>query len=194
MSVTVRHEPSPSLVEYGTVPLSFTTTSILRIEWQGNGLEGIRITEVAVDPPLTKDLDEGEPVSRWLQFGDISHWGFFGAYDDGRRVGGAVVAHRTPTVRMLEGRADLGVLWDIRIAPSHRRRGIGSRLLAAAAQFAWDQGCTVLKVESQNNNPAACRFYAKHHFKLGGVREHANPEFPHETQLLWYLQSPDRLG
>ena len=194
MSITVRRDQPPSLAEYGTVPISFTTTSILRIEWQRSGLEGLRITEAPIDPPRTKDFDAGEPVSRWLQFGDISHWGFFGAYDAGGRVGGAVVVHRTPTVRMLEGRADLGVLWDIRIAPSHRRQGTGSRLLQAAAQFAWDQGCTVLKVESQNNNPAACRFYAKHGFKLGSVREHAYSEYPDEIQLLWYLQAPGRPG
>jgi len=192
MSVTVRRDESPSLADYGTVPISFTTMSVLRIEWQCSGLQGIRITEAPIDPPLSKDFDDGEPVSRWLQIGDISHWGFFGAYDVGRQVGGAVVAHRTPAVRMLEGRTDLGVLWDIRVAPSHRGQGIGSRLLQAAAQFAWDQGCTWLKVETQNTNPAACRFYAKHGFTLGGIRERAYPEFPDEAQLLWYLWAPGR--
>ena len=192
--VTVRRDPEPSLDDYGTVPISFTTTSVLRIEWRSSGLEGIRITEVPLDPPLAKDVDEGESVSRWLQFGDISHWGFFAAHDAGRRVGGAVVAHRSPTVRMLEGRTDLAVLWDIRVVPSHRRRGVGSRLLQAAARFAWDHGCTVLKVESQNTNPAACRFYAKHGFKLGGIREAAYADSPDETQLLWYLPTPDRPG
>lgn len=133
-------------------------------------------------------------MSRWQQFGDISHWGFFAAHDAGRRVGGAVVAHRSPAVRMLEGRTDLAVLWDIRVAPSHRRHGVGSRLLQAAARFAWDQGCTVLKVESQSTNPAACRFYAKHGFKLGGVRQGAYADLPDEIQLLWYLPAPNRPG
>ena len=192
MSIIVRRDQPPSLADYGAVPISFTTTTILRIEWRSNGLEGIRITEVPIDPPLAKDFDDGEPVSHWLQFGEISHWGFFGAYDAGRRVGGAVVAHRTPAVRMLEGRTDLAVLWDIRVAPSHRSRGVGSRLLQAATRFAWDQGCTVLKVESQNTNPAACRFYAKHGFNLGGVREHAYAEHPEEIQLLWYLPARAR--
>ncbi len=192
MPVTVRRDPEPLPDDYGTIPISFTTSSILRIEWQSNGLTGLRITEAPLGSPLAKDFDDGEPVSRWLQFGDISHWGFFGAYEAGQRVGGAVVAHHTPTVRMLEGRTDLAVLWDIRCAPSYRRRGIGSRLLLAASQFAWGQGCTVLKVECQNTNPAACRFYAKHGFKLGGVREDAYPEYPDDIQLLWYLPAPGR--
>ena len=62
--VSVRRDPEPSLDDYGTVPISFTTTSILRIEWRSSGLEGIRITEAPIDPPLAKDFDEGESVSR----------------------------------------------------------------------------------------------------------------------------------
>ncbi len=45
----------------------------------------------------------------------------------------------------------------------------------------------VLKVESQNINPAACRFYAISGLHLGGLRPGVYPEYPDEVQLLWYL-------
>ena len=44
-----------------------------------------------------------------------------------------------------------------------------------------------MKIESQNTNPAACRFYAKNGFELGGVRRGVYAEYPDEVQLLWYL-------
>ena len=157
MPVTVRRDPEPLPDDYGTIPISFTTTSILRIEWQSNGLNGLRITEVPIGSPLAKDFDDGEPVSRWLQFGDISHWGFFGAYEAGQRVGGAVVAHHTPTVRMLKGRTDLAVLWDIRMCPVIST--VGHWELAAASGLAVCLGSGLRRAE-------------------GGVPEHQSRRVP----------------
>ena len=101
--------------------------------------------------------------------------------------GGAVVAHDTPGIHMLEGRKNLAVLWDIRVSPSVRRSGVGTRLLEQAIEYARACGCSVLKVESQNTNPAACRFYAKSGLQLGGLRSGGYAEYPDEVQLLWYL-------
>ena len=137
---------------------------------------------------MTKDFDADEPVTRWLRFGDIAHWGIFAAFDSGKRVGGAVVAYDTPGVQILEGRRDLAVLWDIRVHPDHRGVGIGTRLLERTIEFARASNCRRLKVESQNNNPAACHFYAKQGFRLGAVHPNAYPEYPDEVQLLWFLE------
>ena len=57
----------------------------------------------------------------------------------------------------------------------------------ARSRFARASGCSFLKVESQNTNPAACRFYAKSGLELGGLRRGVYPEYPDEVQLLWYL-------
>jgi hypothetical protein len=48
------------------------------------------------------------------------------------------------------------------------------------------RGARVLKVESQNTNVPACRFYAGRGFLLRAVRRGAYPELPHEIQFLWY--------
>ena len=185
--VAIQREPPSALAEYSSVPISFTTKSFLQVTWIGGGLQGISVVEEPLDQPFSKDFDEDEPVTRWIQFGDISHWGIFAAVDDGKRIGGVVVAHDTASVHMLEGRTDLAVLWDIRVHPDVRRSGVGTRLLDRAVQFARESGYSVLKVESQNTNPAACRFYAKSGFQLGGLRRGVYPDYPDETQLLWYL-------
>ena len=106
---------------------------------------------------------------------------------NGSRLGGAVVAWNTPGVDMLEGRDDLAVLWDLRVHPDHRREGVGSRLFQHAAAWARAKGCRQLKIETQNINVRACKFYAKQGCYLGAVHAGAYPEFPEEVQLLWYL-------
>lgn len=187
MRVDVRKESLAALSDYAAIPIAFSTSTVLEVEWIANGLGGVRLVEMPLDQPLTKDFDDDERVADWHSLGDISHWGFFAAFVDGQRAGGAVVAHKTPGVHMLEGREDLAVLWDLRVHPSVRRRGVGTRLLDHAIQFARTSGYSFLKIESQNTNPAACRFYAMSGFVLGGVRRAVYAEYPDEVQLLWYL-------
>ena len=192
MRVDVRKESFAALSDYASIPIAFPTSTVLEVEWIANGLCGVRLIEAPLDQPLTKDFDDDEPVAGWHSLGDISHWGFFAAFVDGQRSGGAVVAHKTPGVHMLEGREDLAVLWDMRVHPGVRRRGVGTRLLDRAIHFARALGYSFLKVESQNTNPAACRFYAKGEFALGGVRRGVYTEYPDEVQLLWYLDLRSR--
>jgi hypothetical protein len=42
-----------------------------------------------------------------------------------------------------------------------------------------------MKIETQNINVPACRFYAKHGFILGAVNRFAYPELPDEVELIW---------
>ena len=86
----------------------------------------------------------------------------------------------------MEGRRDLSVLWDIRVAPDARGKGVGSALFERVGAWALAQGCRQLKVETQNINVRACRFYALHGCKLRAVHHAAYPELPEEIQLLWY--------
>jgi len=53
------------------------------------------------------------------------------------------------------------VLWDIRVSAAERGTGIGSALFRAAEDWARARGCGWLKIETQNVNAAACRFYQK---------------------------------
>ncbi|MGH9942959.1 MAG: GNAT family N-acetyltransferase [Pyrinomonadaceae bacterium] len=105
---------------------------------------------------------------------------------EGRRVGGAVVAFRTPGLDMLEGHIDLAVLWDIRLSPEARGQRVGSALFRVAEAWARARGCQQLKVETQNINVPACRFYARQGCVLMAVSRSAYPGLLSEIQLMWY--------
>jgi GNAT superfamily N-acetyltransferase len=111
---------------------------------------------------------------------------------DGARVGGAAVALGTSNVELLEGRKDLAVLWDLRVAGEARRHGVGTALVRAASAWALGRGCTDLKVETQNVNVPACRFYAAQGFELRAINRLAYRTLPDEVQLLWYKPLRDR--
>jgi GNAT superfamily N-acetyltransferase len=86
---------------------------------------------------------------------------------------------------MLGARRDVALLWDLRVAPDVRGRGVGTALFRAAERWAQAKYCTVLEVETQDINVPACRFYARMGCRLGAIDAHAYVEFPNEVQLLW---------
>ena len=186
--IEVREEGPPCLADYAAIPMTFTVQSRLRVEWVDAGLNGIRLSEEAVDPPYVKDYDAaaGSPLT-WNDRWDISNWGVFVARDGSELIGGVVVACRTPGPYVLDGRDDLAALVDLRVKPDRRREGTGRRLLERAAAWARDRRCRDLKIETQNNNVPACRFYASCGCRLCGVLPGAYAEFPEEVCLLWYL-------
>ncbi|OGG51904.1 MAG: hypothetical protein A3F84_02825 [Candidatus Handelsmanbacteria bacterium RIFCSPLOWO2_12_FULL_64_10] len=182
-------ESVAALPEYGEIPMSFLVESRLRVEPIRNGLGGLALVEERVAPPYLKDYD-GSPEQRptsWPGRWDLSGWGILSAFDGTRRVGGAAVARRTPGMGDLEGRDDLALLWDIRVHPDRRGQGVGSRLFARAVTWAREKGCRQLKVETQNINVPACRFYARQGCALGAIHRYAYPDLPEEIQLLWYV-------
>ncbi|MBX9690866.1 MAG: GNAT family N-acetyltransferase, partial [Cyanobacteria bacterium] len=117
---------------------------------------------------------------------DVSRWGFIVARANGRRIGGAVIAFDTESIDLLERRRDLAVLWDIRIDSTFRGHDVGTALFRAAERWAADRNCSQIKVETQNINLAACRFYARQGCTLGAVNRFAYPDLPHEIQMIWY--------
>ena len=147
----------------------------------------IELREVPVAVPWTKDYDayRGEGPMRWAGRWDLVSWRLFAAFDGAMHVGGAVVAYDTPGVDLLEGRRDLAVLWDLRVHPAHRRRGVARALLAAAKSWARERGCRELKVETQDVNVPACRLYTSVGFVLTDARTGAYPPLPDEVQLIF---------
>ena len=187
MAIEIVQQSTEMLANYGDVPISFMVDSRYHVQAVGGGLGGWRLTEEPVQPPYLYDAEKYDRVESWSRQWDISNWALFAALDDGARVGGAVVAWDTPGVYILEGRPDLAVLWDIRIRPDYRRRGIGSRRFRRAAEWARAKGCRQLKIETQNINVAACKFYADQGCYLGAVHPGIYESLPEEVQLLWYL-------
>lgn len=188
MRVEVSQHPIANLEEYASVPIAFEVSTVLDVAEQGNGFTPFVLIERNLDVPYVKDYDAiaGEQPQLWASRFDVSNWGVFMAHIDGEHVGGAVVAFKSPELIMLEGRDDLAVLWDIRVSPEARGQGVGSALFRAAEAWAQARGCRYLKVETQNINVAACRFYARQGCVLTTVDRFAYPGLPEEIQLLWY--------
>lgn len=181
-------EPIVSAAELARIPIAFEVQSVFDVSARDGGLGGLVLSERRLDVPYVKDYDtmEGESPTQWARRFDVTNWGLMGAHSNGVRVGGAVVAFNTQGVNMLEGRRDLAVLWDIRVSPEWRGRGVGHALLRAAEAWAAARGCRQLKIETQNINVPACRFYARQGCVLGAINRFAYPELPGEVQLLWY--------
>lgn len=191
MGVHITELDKGNLKEYAKIPISYSTDYYLRPQLVRDGIGGITFVEEKLTDPLFKDYDQDETPLEWESDFDLSNWVVFVAKDDsGELLGGATVAFNTSGVHMLEGRKDLAVLWDIRVNPTARGTGVGNKLFAAATRWAREKKCTQLKVETQNTNPGACKFYVSQGCKLGGLNRFAyitEPQYAHEVMLLWYL-------
>jgi|SRR5262245_7803556 len=190
MTVAIREEPPTALADYARVPIAFEVRERLAVLAAEAGLGGLRLIAERVTPPYVKDYDadsDNHPTA-WMTRFDLSRWGILAAWADGERAGGAVLAWDTPGVDLLEGRPDLTVLWDLRVAPAWRGRGVGTALFRAAEAWALARGARWLKVETQNINVTACRFYARQGCTLGALHRFAYPALPDEVQLLWYKE------
>ena len=191
--IMIREETTSALREYAKVSIAFRVESRYVAEPIGGTGEGWELIEEPVDPPWIKDYDAGEPPtlrSNW----DTSNWRIFSAFDGPCRVGGAMVACRTPGSDFLEGRKDLAALWDIRVQPEWRGRGIGTMLFEHVVRYAKRVGCVELKIETQDVNVKACDFYAKQGCRLVNVIPDAYPGWPGEVEFNWMLKLDKGLG
>ncbi|WP_409250627.1 GNAT family N-acetyltransferase [Bacillus sp. SCS-153A] len=133
-----------------------------------------------------KDYDllmDCHPVS-WAKQFDLGTWGLFAAIENDIYVGGVAVA---PEMNGFKKGA--ATLWDLRVQPAARNKGIGGQLLEAVIQWSKERGYKTLMVETQNVNTPACNFYAKNGFVLETIDVHGyrDPLVEDEIQLLWYM-------
>jgi GNAT superfamily N-acetyltransferase len=188
MTIAFAEEPMTAIPEYAGVPIVFTVDGVLAVTSRDDDSGGFALSERSIDVPYDKDYDAiaGEGPLQWARRFDLSNWALFTARFARRIVGGATVVFDTPGVAMLEGRRDLAALWDIRVSPELRRQGVGSALFERVEAWSKRHGCRQLKIETQNTNARACRFYGRHGCHLRAMHRAAYPEFPDEIQLLWY--------
>jgi ribosomal protein S18 acetylase RimI-like enzyme len=176
--------------QYDQISMIVHVSAYYRIE-KDNRLGGFALVETPIEPYI-KDFCTGddESITRWEKRWNISNWAFFMAFDGERPIGGATVATRTKEINMLSGRNDLAVLWDIRVADAYKYQGIGQALLDMAVDWSREQGFVQMKIECQNNNIPAVKFYHKQGAVLSAIDEYTyynEPEYRHEVQLIWYL-------
>ena len=192
MTIELTEEPMTALADYARVPMSFTVDRVLDVTDRDDGQGRFALSERRLAIPYQKDYDgiAGEGPLQWARRFDLSNWTLFTARVARHIVGGATVAFDTPGLAMLEGRRDLALLWDIRVAPDARRKGVGTALFERVEAWAQLHGCRQLKIETQNINVPACRFYERQGCQLRAIDRAAYPELPEEIQLVWYKDLP----
>jgi len=84
-----------------------------------------------------------------------------GAYD-GHQMVGIAIAEKVDWNRSLW-------VWEFGVAETHRRRGIGRRLMEALADEAKEAGLRIMVCETQNTNVPAIAFYRKVGFEIEGI-------------------------
>ena len=179
------------LGRYAEIPIRYKVESVFDVQLIKKGLGGMMLEERKVSPSYVKDYDadKGEGPTRWLKHFDTLNWGIFIVSSEDQYLGGATVAYNTPGVHLLDGRDDLAVLWDIRVHPDFRGCGIGTKLFNYAVEWSRKRRCRQFKVETQNVNVPACRFYVKKGCRLGERNRYAyltNPKMKNEVRLVWY--------
>ena len=187
--VTFKEMDKTCFAMYDQVTQNVEIKSEYQIKRVDNGLGGLLLEEVPVTPHV-KDLSVYERATEYEQNFDVSNWHFYMAFDGQTPVGAATIAGTNPNIHMLNGRTDACVLWDIRVADSHKHQGIGQKLFDMAKAGAQADGYKQMIIECQNNNVTACHFYKKQGALLGKVDTYAyynEPDVRNEVQFIWYL-------
>ncbi|MFP4078286.1 MAG: GNAT family N-acetyltransferase [Candidatus Izemoplasmataceae bacterium] len=118
------------------------------------------------------DVNDEEPGA-WKKFISMRNFRMVGIRYDDQVVAAMSLVHDNTTVRMLEGRKDVLLIWDLRVHPDHKRKGYGKALIEYARKEAKSLGVNHLRLETQNTNPNAIEFYLAVGFELAHIREHA---------------------
>ena len=192
MKIEVQVHGAERLAEYAAVSIAFRVSEALDLDAIAAVSSAKPIPTRPVAAPYIKDYDTvpGDAPLDWPARFDVSRWTFLAALVEGNWAGCAALVAHDSGVDVLDDRDDLARLWDLRVAPAFRHRGIGVALIAAAEEWADARGIRTLMVETQDINVPACRFYARQGFVLGAVNRGAYPDLPHEVQLLWYKEMP----
>lgn len=187
--ITYREIDSSYFDKYEKIPMLVSVKSVLKLEKVENGLGGILLKEISTQEYI-KDLGAYEEVAKYGEEFDITNWAFFMAFDNEFPIGAITVVSRTENIKLLDGRDDISVLWDIRVDDRYKQQGVGTKLFNMAAQWSKSRGLKQMKIECQNNNVQACKFYHKQGAVLGKIDEYAyykHVEDRDEVQFIWYL-------
>ncbi len=112
------------------------------------------------------------------------------AFDNELPIGVVTVVSKTENVNLFDDRDDISVLWDIRVDDRYKKQGVGTKLFTMAVEWSKSKGLKQMKIECQNNNVQACKFYNKQGAVLSKIDEYAyyeDIEDRDEVQLIWYL-------
>ena len=174
------------LAEYASVPIAFRVTHRLVLPPLGHDGRVLLHAEPVREPYLKNyDALPGMSPTAWPSRFDIRDWGLLLASRHGNAVGGAAIVPSPAVVSGTSASENAATLWDLRVAPEHRRQGVGELLFRAAEQWAMRHGFRTLAVETQDVNVPACRFYERMGCRLLRYETGVYVDAPGEARLDW---------
>jgi len=137
------------------------------------------LLETQIDPPLYKDYREYEvtlvEVEAKLQRID----GGYVALADGQ-VAGAILLN-------VEDWRSVARIEDLIVGRQFRRYGIGSLLLNCACDWARNNGCWAILLETQNVNYPAIQFYLRNGLEVWSLNQHFYPPGSVEHEVAVFM-------
>ncbi len=130
-----------------------------------------RLELVSLAEPYTQHFNPGQDEIEMIQRNLRAGWSL-GAFDELELVALAIASPETwnDTLRV----------WEFHVAESHRRLGLGQKMMDRLAQRAALAGLRAMVVETQSTNVPAIRFYRKAGFVLEGIdiSYYTNHDYP----------------
>lgn len=107
---------------------------------------------------------------------------FIGAYDGGQCIGLAILKHDWRRYMYL---------YDLKVNAAYRRKHIGAMLIEKSKETALEHGYRGLYTQGQDNNLAACLFYIKNGFVIGGLdtRVYTGTAQEEKSDILFYCDA-----
>ena len=192
MSLEIKRVGAEMLPLYAGIPESFRVESVLRVVPADQGLGGLVFERQEVKPYMkwVERRDEASEPLVWPEEYDVDEWGIFMAFRGGRPLGGMAIGADAPSgLRSPFECDDVAVVWDLRVRPEARGRGIATELFRRGADWARERGFRRLKLEVTGANLPMCRFCVKMGCDLAAVHRYGYemvPEASDEAMLIWF--------
>ncbi|EPY13450.1 MULTISPECIES: GNAT family N-acetyltransferase [Paenibacillus] len=135
-------------------------------------------TEERFDEPYFKQYEEEEFDNCYIEDEDKAVFFYYG---EDSCVGQMKICSNWNGFALIE---------HIQVAAAWRHKGIGTALLKTAVEWAMQNNCAGLMLETQDVNIQACRLYAKYGFVIGAVDNmmYANFATAKERAIIWYYK------
>ncbi|MFC6445009.1 GNAT family N-acetyltransferase [Shinella zoogloeoides] len=149
------------------------------------------VTREAVPPFEGEWLAHARPVEPYPKSYGFDAAEFASCLQDANKALFVIIGDETPVgyIALSTGWNNLAFVDDLAVDAEWRGTGAAQRLMQQAIQWAREKDLPGLRLETQTNNVAACRFYLRQGFVLGGHDRHLYEGLSpgtRETALFFY--------
>jgi streptothricin acetyltransferase len=182
MQITIQPLNEQNIHDLNRCDGTFIVDALLILHTENGHL---RYTITPVSPYKKRYLHSEIDPSLWIRHPDDQQATFFAYLDTqlDRQLAGQII--------LLKNWNGYAYIEDIAVDANCRQRGIGRVLIQQAMEWAKAKQLPGIMLETQNNNVAACLFYQRCGFELGGFDKYLYQALhpgTEEIALYWYLK------